>query len=67
MTATGEAIQLKDALNGTERQLKEINKTPYASRLTFHLTLLRYSDRNEFKYVLFRALFVIVIDTIRFL
>ena len=34
-------ISLKDALDGPEGE-----KTPYMSRLRFHLTLLEYSDRD---------------------
>ena len=37
-----------DALHGTEMQVKA-NKTPQTSLLTFYLTLVRYSDRDEFK------------------
>ena len=37
-----------DALHGTEMQVKA-NKTPQMSLLTFYLTLVRYSDRDEFK------------------
>ena len=37
-----------DALYGTEMQVKA-NKTPQTSLLTFYLTLVRYSDRDEFK------------------
>ena len=37
-----------DALYCTEMQVKA-NKTPQTSLLTFYLTLVRYSDRDELK------------------
>ena len=42
------------------------NQTPPMIRLTFHSTLLRYSDRDEFQHVSFRALFATVRDVFRF-
>ena len=44
------------------KQRRKANKTPHKKRLKFHLTSVKYSDREESKYVLFSALFTTVID-----